>query len=114
MIAENRDALRAITGSLTHITAALEQAVGEGQLDTTLAVVHGAAENASLTMTELRATNESLGRILARLEAGEGTAGRLLTEDSLYVRADSTLMSMQRLIDQMRRNPKAMLNMSLF
>jgi hypothetical protein len=37
-----------------------------------------------------------------------------VTDETLYDRADSTLHSMERLLDQMRRNPKAVFRMSIF
>ncbi len=40
------------------------------------------------------------------VESGDGTAAKLLRDDSLYVTADSTMTSLKRLLDEMRRNPK--------
>ena len=42
------------------------------------------------------------------------TVGRLLTDETLYDQADSTLYSLHRLLDRMRRDPKAMFKMSVF
>ncbi|MBD3221514.1 MCE family protein [bacterium] len=113
-VAENRTAMRKLTRNLSELTETLDAALGDGKLDTLLASTGSAADEVAVTMVELRDTNARLGAILARLEKGEGTAGRLLHDETLYVQADSTLQSMHRLIDQLRRNPKAMLEMSLF
>jgi phospholipid/cholesterol/gamma-HCH transport system substrate-binding protein len=113
-VAENRTAMRKLTRNLSELTETLDAALGDGRLDTLLASTGSAAEEVATTMVQLRDTNARLGAILARLEKGEGTAGRLLQDETFYVQADSTLQSMHRLIDQLRRNPKAMLEMSLF
>jgi phospholipid/cholesterol/gamma-HCH transport system substrate-binding protein len=113
-VAENRAATRALTTNLASLTTTLDEALGEGKLDTTIATTREAAEELAVTLRELRDTNERLASILDQLESGEGTAGRLLNDPTLYAQADSTLASLQRLTDQLRRNPKAMLKMSLF
>lgn len=113
-VAENRGALRELTTNLADLTGSLDQALGEGKLDTTLVAARDAAESMTATMAALDETNARLASLLDRLETGEGTAAMLLNDPSLYVQADSTLQSLQRLTDQLRRNPKAMLKMSLF
>jgi phospholipid/cholesterol/gamma-HCH transport system substrate-binding protein len=113
-VAENRSALRELTTNLADLTGSLDEALGEGQLDTTLVAARDAAESLTATMAALDETNARLAGLLDRLETGEGTAAMLLNDPSLYVQADSTLQSLQRLTDQLRRNPKAMLKMSLF
>lgn len=113
-VAENRSALRELTSNLADLTGTLDQALGEGQLDTTLIAARDAAEGLTATMAALDETNARLGSLLEKLESGDGTAAMLLNDPSLYVQADSTLQSLHRLTDQLRRNPKSMLKMSLF
>lgn len=114
LITENREPLREITRSMSRLAVLLEDALGEGRLDTTLVAAREAAESITVTMDDLYATGQTVKDLLARLERGEGTAGRLLTDESLYDQADSTLQSIERLTDELRRNPKTMLKASLF
>ena len=114
MISENRAQLRRITSSLASISATLDEATRDGQLDSTLTATRHAAANLDSATVALRRTVLQASDLLARIEAGEGTVGRLLTDESLYDHADSTMMSLNRLIDQMRRNPKSMFKMSVF
>lgn len=113
-IAENRESLREVTRNLASLTATLDAALGDGKLDTTMTSVRTAADGLGNTLAALDSTNQQLSAVLARLEAGEGTAGKLLTDPTLYARADSAMQSLHRLSDQLRRNPKSMLKMSLF
>ncbi len=114
MLKENRADMRRIMDSLVVLTGELERATAGGKLDSTLTVARNAAVSLDSTMVTLRATTEQARQILAGLREGEGTVGRLLTDDALYDRADSTLQSLDRLIDQMRRDPKSMIKMSVF
>lgn len=114
MLKENRADMRQIMDSLAVITGELEMALGDGKLDSTLGIARSAAANLDSTMVTLRVTTEEARLLLAGLREGEGTVGRLLTDETLYDRADSTLQSLDRLIDQMRRDPKSMIKMSVF
>jgi phospholipid/cholesterol/gamma-HCH transport system substrate-binding protein len=114
LLQENRASLRQLTAGLTTLTETLQGALGDGKLDSTITVTREAAAGIEAAMIELRDVAHEGRVLLARLERGEGTLGRLVGDESLYDRADSTLLSLERLIDQMRRNPKAVFKMSLF
>lgn len=113
-LSENRAAMREFTRNMASLTATLDTALGEGRLDASLMSAREATDELAITMRELRDTNARLAGILEQLEHGDGTAARLLNDPSLYVQADSTLQSLHRLTDQLRRNPKALLDLSLF
>ncbi len=114
MLKENRAALRQIMGSLAVITTELEMAIGDGKLDSTLTVTRNAAASLDSTMVAIRVTTDEARALLVGVREGEGTVGRLMTDDTLYDRADSTLQSLDRLLDQLRRDPKSMFKMSVF
>ena len=114
MIEENRANLLRITASLATLTEALDATLAGGQIDSTLIATRMAAASLDSTMLVLRETLLQAGDLLAGIEAGEGTVGRLFTDDTLYDQADSTMYSLHRLIDRMRRDPKAMFKVSVF
>ncbi len=53
---------------------------------------------------------ESLEAILAPIEAGEGTLGRLIASDSLYTNMAETIESARLLLDDIRENPSRYIN----
>jgi len=55
-----------------------------------------------------------LDRIAARLEAGEGSLGRLLTDTTFAVRAEDVLQSLDRLLEDVRENPGRYVRLSIF
>ena len=54
---------------------------------------------------KLHNTIEKLSAIADRLEAGEGSAGRLLKDPSVYNNTDQLLIETRNLIKSMRENP---------
>lgn len=53
-------------------------------------------------------------RIAARLESGEGSLGRLLSDTTLAVRAEDVLQSLNLLLEDMRENPRRYVRLSIF
>jgi phospholipid/cholesterol/gamma-HCH transport system substrate-binding protein len=49
---------------------------------------------------------DKLSRIADQLEAGQGSAGRLLKDPSVYNNTDQLLMETRTLIKAVRENPK--------
>jgi phospholipid/cholesterol/gamma-HCH transport system substrate-binding protein len=58
--------------------------------------------------------SKDLKEITARLRAGEGTAGRLLNDDELIKRLESTVAEMDTLMEDIRKNPGRYVKFSLF
>lgn len=70
---------------------------------------------------QLAGTQDNLDRfllhgdsVLARVNAGQGTIGRLLTDSSLYVGSDSLVTELRKLVTEIRANPKKFFNVSVF
>jgi phospholipid/cholesterol/gamma-HCH transport system substrate-binding protein len=116
ILAENRESLRFLIQDFRGTAATLRQALAGP--DSALAVaVQGAARTftrADTTLASLEETAGNLAVLLSRLEAGGGSLGKLLNDDRLYERADSTLASLNRLLREMKRNPKKYFKLSVF
>jgi phospholipid/cholesterol/gamma-HCH transport system substrate-binding protein len=55
-----------------------------------------------------------LDRITARLEAGEGSLGRLLVDTTFAVRAEEVLLQLDLLLQDVRENPRRYVRLSIF
>ncbi len=55
-----------------------------------------------------------LSFVIERLNKGEGTAGKLLKDDSLYNNLEDATKELDRLLEDMRLNPKRYVHFSLF
>jgi phospholipid/cholesterol/gamma-HCH transport system substrate-binding protein len=57
----------------------------------------------------------SLSTVLARIEAGEGTLGRLTTDDAaLYDNINAATTSLTALLEDLQENPSRYINISIF
>ena len=56
----------------------------------------------------------NMNALLNKLEAGEGTAGKLLNNDTLYQNLNYTVEELGQLITNLKENPKRYVHFSLF
>lgn len=106
--------LSELSQSLVRSAGQVEELTASEELPRTLARMDSTF--AELRATSARLSNASLvlGSILTRIERGEGTLGRLTTDESLYMRLDSTLTEIANLARDLRENPDRYINVSIF
>lgn len=56
-------------------------------------------------MADLESTSKALKQTMARLNEGEGTLGKLMTDDSLYTNLNAATRQMDLLMEDLRLNP---------
>ena len=103
----NRRDIRTLLENLAETSKALHVALA-GPDSAMLGVARGLTRSVSRSdslLSELEDLSSSLRTIVSRLEAGEGTLGLLLQDDTLYQRVDSTLAATKELLDDVRRDP---------
>jgi phospholipid/cholesterol/gamma-HCH transport system substrate-binding protein len=66
------------------------------------------------TVTNLKTSLEQASATLGNLNAGKGSAGKLMTDDSLYVNLSNSLESLNALLIDMKTNPKKYVHFSIF
>lgn len=64
--------------------------------------------------TSLQATIDNLEEITATINSGEGTAGKLLKDNELYEKLDSTCSAANALLTDLKNNPKRYVHFSIF
>ncbi len=106
MVGENHSDITVILDNLRVASDGLRDLVESGQIDDTFASASRAMASADTLMAVVQDAAHSLNSIMAKLDEGQGTAGLLLNDSTLYTTADSTMVSLKRLLDEMRRNPK--------
>lgn len=89
-LSANLDSLTSMSGDSATVAASLKRSLD--QLDQTL------AQTQSLTA--------SLDSILMKMNEGRGTLGMLANDPSLYQHMDSVAVSLSRLLEDFRRDPK--------
>lgn len=115
LVSAQQEQLAALTASLRRSAEAVELAAGAAP---DVARVAARADSAMIevatTARTLEHTTALLDQILARLAAGEGTLGRLLADDSLYVSLNQAALSISQLATDIRENPRRYLRIGLF
>jgi len=106
MVEENHSDITVILDNLRIVSDGLREIVESGRIEQTFEDASTAMASADTLMDVMQEAAHSLNSIMAKLDEGEGTAALLLNDSRLYTTADSTMTSLKRLMDEMRRNPK--------
>ena len=109
------------TVSLRRSAAGLEKAVNQLEVERSLKRVEGLIGHLETTASTLDRSLQSTENILGRIDRGEGTLGKLTTDEELYdnvVKAaasfDETATELQALLEDIRLKPKKYVKLSLF
>lgn len=112
---EQRGELAQLTASLNRAAVGVESASAAGE------DIASAVASADSTMAMLAETSESLDAavgslnvILGRMERGEGTLGRLSTDETLYVSLNDAALMLNTLMADLQANPSKYINISIF
>jgi len=114
LLEENREATAAVMANLQSASEDLKSLMDSGKIEAAFEDASSAAARADSLMIALDASARSLEAIMAKVDNGEGTAARLINDPALYEQTNATMVSLQRLLDEMRRNPKKYFKLSAF
>jgi phospholipid/cholesterol/gamma-HCH transport system substrate-binding protein len=97
--------MTATMNSLQRLTARLDSSLAEANLAATLRRSDTLLVNAAATSAAFTTTTARLDTILQRLNGGEGTIGKLMSDSLLYGDVRRVTQALEKLIDELRRNP---------
>lgn len=106
MVKDNHGDIVAILSDLRVTSEHLRALMESGKIEQTFDHAASAMVTADSLMVSLTESSQRLNSILTKVEDGDGSAARFLNDPTLYDTADSTMISLKRLMDEMRRNPK--------
>ena len=116
-MSENREALGSATQNLERLTNMLNE--NRDELDrvfNNLANISDtlARANAGEAMRSLSKTATRLDAITSNIEAGEGTLGKLVANDSLYNEVNRAILSLDKLLEDIKEHPGRYVEISIF
>lgn len=116
MTDENRDRLDRSMASFERASTQIDRLVTDhyAGLDSSLTAFSRAGAQVETTVDHLSAISDDLKTISSNLRAGKGSAGRLLTDETLVRRLESATASLDTLLKDMRENPGRYVKFSLF
>lgn len=116
-IAENRVGLKATLANVSRLSASLVET--EQQLKPILAKADTFADSLQglqlkQTLGSVNKTVDNLQRILGDINSGRGSLGKLTSDEALYRNVNATTASLEKLLTDLRENPKRYVHFSLF
>ncbi len=116
LLKQHREDLSATLGALARTTSELDTALaGRGPaLGRFIDNTAQASTRLDSTLIVLNQTARHMDRLIGSIEAGEGTAGKLLSDQALYDEMVSTLDKTQALLEDIQKNPRRYFKVSLF
>lgn len=100
--------------NVTATLATIRSAVDSAEVGKTAAQVRHTAANVDSLAMRLSSVSTQMQAILARLERGEGTAGRLLTDSTFYVDARNLMRRADSLLADIKAHPGKYVKLSIF
>ena len=117
VMSDNENGLPAIMDDLSKFSAMLsENSSAMGSTIDNLKSISDSLAAADIysAILNLKVTLEKTSELMGGLNEGKGTAGQLLTNDSLYVNLDSSIKSLDLLLQDLKANPKRYVRFSVF
>ncbi|WP_461088742.1 MlaD family protein [Spirosoma gilvum] len=116
-IAENRAGLKATLDNVSHLSSSLVET--EKQLKPILAKADTFADSLQglqlkQTLLTVNKTVDNLQKILADVNNGRGSLGKLTSDEKLYQNVNATAASLEKLLTDLREHPKRYVQFSLF
>lgn len=117
MLYENKVNLVTLTGNLNKLSGSLVET--EKELKPLLSKAGTLVDSLNaLKLGEMVAgaknTIGELRQLIASVESGKGTAGKLIKDEALYANLNRTVVSMNMLLTNFREHPKRYVNISVF
>jgi phospholipid/cholesterol/gamma-HCH transport system substrate-binding protein len=114
LVAQLSTAVTEQNKNMTATMTSIRTAVDSAEIAKTLQQMRVTAANGDSLMSRLSTNTTQIQAVLARLERGEGTAGKLLTDSLLYHDARKLLARADSLLTDFQKNPKKYINLRIF
>ena len=121
ILKEQRGELRTLTASLRRSAEGMEKVTTGPELERTVKRVDELAQKLDGTIGTLDRSSKSLESILGRMDRGEGTLGKLSTDDTLYKNAseasanlNKATVELNKLLADFQAHPKKYINLEIF
>jgi phospholipid/cholesterol/gamma-HCH transport system substrate-binding protein len=89
-------------------------AIDSSRIDSTLRAFSSTSQNFAKLANTLDSASRQLNVALGKLNTGEGSAGRLLTDTTLYRDVRNLVGSVDSLMTDFKKNPKKYINLRIF
>ena len=120
-VGEQRKTLATLEASLQRSATGFEKVATGPELDRTLKRLDTLGERMDTVTASLQRSSQSVETVTARAAKGEGSLGKIMTDDELYRSLNQAVnnmneatLSLNRLVDDIQKNPKKYINLKVF
>lgn len=114
VVAEQNRNATATLKSFSDVATHLNSAVDSADIKATIANFRQTSANAAKLSASLDSTNTQARQLLDKIQNGNGTIGKLLSDSLLYRDLRHTVASMDSLLADFKANPKKYINLRIF
>jgi phospholipid/cholesterol/gamma-HCH transport system substrate-binding protein len=114
MLAGNNEQISGTITNLNRLTEDLANAELGAKVDDISSSASAAVQSAEATMQKADETLAELKLLITNINEGEGTLGKLMTDEELFNNLNSTARNLDLLLQDFRLNPKRYVNVSVF
>ena len=108
LLSGERERIASILANMDSVTTNVDRLTGgenAEQIEELFASLNATLDTLDANLEGLGETTEGLNTLLAKLNEGDGTMARLINDDSMYLKLDSTLTGLNALMADFRTNP---------
>lgn len=89
-------------------------AVDPQSVDSTMRSIQATSENVRKLTADFQVTTARLNSVMAKVDTGGGTAGKIVNDTLLYADVRSLVKRLDSLMTEFQKNPKKFVNLSIF
>lgn len=104
--------LNATVDNIAELSGALRRSAP--RIENTLERIEQASDSIPVLLAQATQAISTLNIVLDNLEKGEGTVGKLMTDEQLYNNLTSASRSLNLLLEDLKANPKKYVNITVF
>ena len=108
LVAKRKSEIDSMLISMSNITQNFDELTtnNKEEIDSMLTYMKDASLELEKLSVGLNETNTSLNEMLTRINNGEGTMGKLMNDESLYVNLDSLSFNLNELVKNIQKDPR--------
>jgi phospholipid/cholesterol/gamma-HCH transport system substrate-binding protein len=106
--------LRKSSEGIERASAGIEKVTTAPELERTVKRMDTLTQKIDEVTGTLDRSSRSLESVMARIDRGEGTLGKLTKDDSLYNNLNAAAVNLSKLAEDVRKQPKRYINLKIF
>jgi phospholipid/cholesterol/gamma-HCH transport system substrate-binding protein len=88
--------------------------VDSTKVDSTIVNLRATSASFEQLARDFKETNAQVQQLVAKVNNGPGTAGKLMNDPAVYARVDTLLARMDSLVMDLQKNPRKYINLKIF